>query len=56
MRAALKVTDPNLLYAAVFCENLCFSAGFCALQVLEFPGKVSAKIRVLCSVCHLRSP
>ena len=54
---APKVTEPNLRFPAVFCENLWFSAkicGFlrksCALQMLEFPGEGAnlQKSAVLC--------
>ena len=38
-RAELKVTEPNLRFPAVFCENLRVSAVSCALQVLGFPGE-----------------
>ena len=34
-----KVTEPNLRFPAVFCDNLQFSEVFCVLQMLEFPGK-----------------
>ena len=33
------VTEPNLRFPAVFCENLRFSAVSCALRMLEFPGE-----------------
>ena len=36
---APKVTEANLRFPAVFCENLRFSAKTCALQMLEFPGE-----------------
>ena len=34
-----KVTEPNLRFPAVFCENLRFSAASCPLQMLQFPGE-----------------
>ena len=36
---APKVTEPNLRFLAVFCENLRCSAVSCAFQMLEFPGE-----------------
>ena len=32
-----KVTEPNLRFPTVFCENLQFAAVSCTLQMLEFP-------------------
>ena len=59
------MTDPNLQFPAVFCENLRCSAVSCALWMLEFLGRRGVKLRkdlrfcaklcVLGLVCHLWS-
>ena len=58
------MTEPNLRFPAVFCENLRFCAKICASKCLNFQEKgwifcenlrFSAKICVLGSLCHLSS-